>query len=67
MKIEQDKKDWPRLLNVKKASLYSGLPIWAIRQLIWGGKIPTVRTGRTYYISVEDMERWINDNKTYQV
>ena len=53
----------PRLLNIKKASLYSGLPIWAIRQLIWNEKIPYIKMGVKYYLDITDIEGWIRLNK----
>lgn len=66
MKTEQNNKILPKLLSIKKASIYSGLTIWTIRQLIWAGKIPVVCVGRTYYIATEDIDKWIIENKTYQ-
>lgn len=65
MKIVQEQASpTPRLLNIKKASLYSGLPIWAIRQLIWGDKLPYIKLGTKYYLDITDIENWINANKT---
>jgi len=53
----------PRLLTIKKASLYSGLPVWAIRQLIWSEKIAYIRLGAKYYLDITDIEDWIRLNK----
>lgn len=53
----------PRLLNIKKASLYTGLPVWAIRNLVWNQKIPFIKIGTKYYLDVNDIESWIKKNK----
>ena len=55
--------DSPRLLNIKKASLYSGIPIWGIRNLIWNEQLPHITIGKKFYIDVNDIEVWINNNK----
>ena len=54
----------PKLLNIKKASVYSGIPIWGIRQLIWNEQIPYLKITTKYYLVVEDIDSWINKNKT---
>jgi len=53
----------PRLLSIKKASIYSGIPIWGIRNLIWNEQIPFIRIGKKLYLDVEDIENWIKHNK----
>ena len=57
------KDDAPRLLSIKKASVYSGIPIWGIRSLIWNEQIPFIRIGKKLYLDVEDIENWIKHNK----
>ncbi len=54
----------PRLLNIKKASLYSGIPIWGIRQLIGNEQIKFIKLGNKFYLDVQDIEEWINASKT---
>lgn len=53
----------PKLLNIKKASIYSGIPVWGIRQLIWNEQIPYIRLGVKYYIARDDLDSWIENNK----
>ena len=56
----------PRLLPLKKAAEYLGLTVWSMRERIWAGHIPSVRFpgGRKVYLDVEDLERFIEQNKT---
>lgn len=55
----------PRLLPLKKASEYLGLTVWAMRERIWAGQIPVVQFpgGRKQYIDVQDLDKFIQDNK----
>lgn len=57
----------PRLLTIKKASVYSGLTIWTLREMIWNRIIPYIQVKRTYFIDREDLDKWIDNNKTYQM
>ena len=56
----------PRLLPLKKAAEYLGLTVWAMRERIWSGHIPAVRFpgGRKVYVDTQDIERFIEQNKT---
>ena len=56
----------PRLLPLKQAAQYLGLTVWAIRERIWAGQIPVVQFpgGRKQYIDVQDLECFIQNNKT---
>jgi len=54
----------PRLLSVKQAVEYSGLTPWAVRQLVWTGKIPFLRVGeKKIYLELSDLDSWIDRNK----
>ena len=55
----------PRLLPLKAAAEYLGLTVWAIRERIWAGQIPVVQFpgGRKQYIDIEDINKFIDDNK----
>jgi len=52
-----------RLYTIEEAAAYLGRTGWAIRHLIWGGKLPAVRVGKRIHIDVEDMNRFIEQNK----
>ena len=56
----------PRLLTLKDAAQYLGLTTWAMRERIWAGQIPVVRfpDGRKMYIDIQDIEGFIEQNKT---
>jgi hypothetical protein len=53
----------PRLLNLKDSAAYLGIPIWSVRELVWGGALPQVRLPgvdgvrqRRVWIDVRDLE-----------
>ena len=52
-----------RLYTVPEAAEYLGMTDWGIRGLITNGKIDTVRNGRRLFLAIEDMDRWIAENK----
>ena len=56
----------PRLLPLKKAADYIGLTVWALRERIWAGDISVVKFpgGRKQFIDVQDIEEFIERNKT---
>lgn len=56
----------PRLLPLKKAAEYLGLTVWAMRERIWAGDIPVVRfrNGRKQFVDTQDLEEFIERNKT---
>jgi excisionase family DNA binding protein len=53
----------PRLLSVKEASIYLSRSIPALRELIWKGEFPVIRTGRRIHIDTLDLEKWIQAHK----
>jgi len=55
----------PRLLPLKAAAEWLGLTVWALRERIWAGQIPVVQFpgGRKQYIDIQDLEKFIRDNK----
>ena len=55
----------PRLLSLKTAAEYLGLTVWALRERIWAGQIPVVRFpgGRKQYLDIQDLEKFIDNNK----
>ena len=53
-----------RLYSIKEASFYLGRSIWAIREMVWAGKLPYVKDGRRILLDIHDMESWIEKNKT---
>ena len=53
-----------RLYSIKDASIYLGRSECAIREMIWAGKMPSVRFDRRIYIDINDLEKLIETNKT---
>jgi len=56
-----------RLYDLKQAAQYLGRPVWGVRELIWAGKLPVVRTGRKQYVDIFDMDRLIEFEKITMV
>jgi len=55
-----------RLYTLKEAAQYLGRTDWSMRELIWAGTIPIVRTdsGRKIYLDKVDLDNFIDKNKT---
>jgi excisionase family DNA binding protein len=53
-----------RLYSIPEAAVYLGRTDWAIREMVWAGKIPCIRDGRRVLLDVNDMDRWIEKQKT---
>jgi excisionase family DNA binding protein len=66
-------KDQPqrRLLDIKQAAHYLGATEWAVRDLIWSGKLPVVKWGRgrnaKQYIDLKDIDAFIEGHKEHGV
>ena len=41
-----------------------GRSVWAVREMIWAGKMPHIKDGRRILVDITDMENWIMQNKT---
>ena len=58
-----------KLLTVKDASLYLGIPEWTLRAKIWHREIPFVKLGSgkrsSVYFDRKDLDAWIEKNKIY--
>jgi len=52
-----------RLYTIKEAAIYLGRPVWGVRTLIWGGKIPVIQDGRKYYLDIRDLDGYIEREK----
>ncbi len=66
MSRSNDKKERPqkRLYSIKEASVYLGRSVWAVREMIWAGKLPCVRADRRIFLDIYDMDEWIERHKT---
>ena len=52
-----------RLYSIKEAAVYLGRSVWALREMLWAGKIPFVKDGKRILLDIKDMENWIEKNK----
>ena len=53
-----------RLYSIKEAAIYLGRTEWAVREMIYAGKLPYVKDGKRILLDIRDMEAWIEQNKT---
>jgi len=54
----------PRLMTVDQAAVYLGRTREAVQHLVGSGKVPTVRADRRVFLDRNDLDKWIDDNKT---
>jgi len=52
-----------RLYSIAEASIYLGRTVWAVREMIWGGKLPCIKDGRRILLDIKDMDDWVDKNK----
>jgi excisionase family DNA binding protein len=52
-----------RLYSLNEASVYLGRTIWAVREMLWAGKMPYIKDGRRILLDIQDMDIWIEKNK----
>jgi excisionase family DNA binding protein len=52
-----------RLYSIKEAAFYLGRSVWAVREMLWAGKLPCIKDGRRILLDIEDMEAWVKKNK----
>jgi excisionase family DNA binding protein len=55
---------YPRLMTVEQAAVYLGRTREAVQHLVGSGKVPTVRADRRVFLDRNDLDKWIDDNKT---
>jgi excisionase family DNA binding protein len=56
-----------RLFDIKEAAMYLGRTVGALREMLYAGKMPFVRDGRRILIDINDMDVWIDRNKTQHI
>jgi excisionase family DNA binding protein len=62
--MREKTRPFKRLYSIKESATYLGRTPWAIREMVWAGKIPCVRDGRRVLLDVNDMDKWIEKSKT---
>lgn len=53
-----------RLYSIQDASVYLGRSVWAVREMLWAGKMPYIKDGRRVLLDIADIDAWIEKNKT---
>ena len=53
-----------RLYNIKEGAFYLGRTVWAVREMLWAGKMPYVKDGKRILLDIQDMNEWIDRRKT---
>lgn len=53
-----------RLYNIKESAVYLGRSVWAVREMLWAGKMPYVKDGKRILLDIQDMNNWIDRSKT---
>jgi len=56
-----------RLYSINDASVYLGRSVWAVREMLWAGKMPHVKDGKRILLDINDMNDWIDQSKTRSV
>lgn len=53
-----------RLFSIKEAAIYLSKGVFGVRSLIWNGQLPIVRDGRRILLDRNDLDGFIEKNKT---
>lgn len=53
-----------RLYSIPEAAKYLGRSVWAVREMLWAGKMPFVKDGRRVLLDIYDLDKWIEQSKT---
>ncbi len=52
-----------RLYTLKESAIYLGRGLHGVRDMVWRGEVPIVRTGRKMFIDIKDLEAYVSKNK----
>jgi excisionase family DNA binding protein len=52
-----------RLYTIEEGATYLGRTPWAVRHLVWRGRLPCVRIGRRMQIDIRDLDQLIDRSK----
>ncbi len=51
------------LVDIRTAAGLLSATVWAVRQLLWGKKLPFIKIGRRFLIDPEDLRQFIAKQK----
>jgi excisionase family DNA binding protein len=52
-----------RHYTIEEAAIYLGRTVWSVRELIWGGALPSVKVGRRVHLDFNDLNQFIDRHK----
>ena len=52
-----------RLFAIREAAQYLGRTENAVREMVWKGKLPSIRADRRVMIDIRDLEKWVETNR----
>lgn len=52
-----------RLYSINEALFYLGRSEWALREMLWAGKLPYIKDGKRILQDIKDMDSWIESNR----
>jgi len=55
-----------RLYTIDEAAIYLGRTVWSVRELIWGGILPSVKVGRRVHLDINDLDQFIERHKVQE-
>ena len=55
-----------RLYTIPEGAYYLGRTVYALRELLWAGRLPYVKDGKRIYVDVADMDGYIDRSKTVE-
>ncbi|MGH7146655.1 MAG: excisionase family DNA-binding protein [Nitrospiraceae bacterium] len=54
------------LYTIQEAAIYLGRTGWSVRELIWGGALPSVKVGRRVHLDFNDLNQFIDRYKVIE-
>ncbi len=52
-----------RLCSLTDAARYLAVSDWTVRQMVWRGDLPHIKTGKRILIDLKDLDGWIEREK----
>ena len=52
-----------RLYSIDEAAYYLGRSPWTVAEMVRTGKLPYIRDGRRKLLDIQDMDKWIKNNR----
>lgn len=52
-----------RLCSLADAARYLAVSVWTVRQMVWRGDLPHIKTGKRILLDLRDLDGWIDREK----